>query len=190
MYRTDFWTLWEKVRVGCFERTACILSIVKQITSPGGMHETSAWAWCTGKTQRNRVERKVGGGSGWGIHVTLWLIHVNVWQNPRKCCEVISLQLIKINENKIKKKEEVVIIHWRTIQKTLNDLCNHDDVVIHLEPDILECEVKRALISNTKNKAGGGDRILAELFQILKDDVKVVHSMCQQIWKTQQWPQD
>ena len=47
MYRTDFWTLWEKVRVGYFERTACILSIVKQITSPGGMHETSAWAWCT-----------------------------------------------------------------------------------------------------------------------------------------------
>ena len=47
MYRTDFWTLWEKARVGYFERTACILSIVKQITSPGGMHETSAWAWCT-----------------------------------------------------------------------------------------------------------------------------------------------
>ena len=57
MYRTDFWTLWEKARVGCFERTACILSIMKQITSPGWMHETSAWAWCTGKTQRNRVER-------------------------------------------------------------------------------------------------------------------------------------
>ena len=62
MYRTDFWTLWEKARVGCFERAACILSIVKQITSPGGMHETSARAWCTGKNQRNRVEREVGGG--------------------------------------------------------------------------------------------------------------------------------
>ena len=62
MYRTDFWTLWEKARVGCFKRIACILSIVKQITSPGGMHETSAWAWCTGKTQRNQVEREVGGG--------------------------------------------------------------------------------------------------------------------------------
>ena len=61
MYRTDFWTLWEKARVACFERTACILSIVIQITSPGGMHETSARAWCTGKTQRNRVEREVGG---------------------------------------------------------------------------------------------------------------------------------
>ena len=65
--------------MGCFKRTACILSRVKQITSPGGMHETSARAWCTGKTQRNRVEREVGGGeSGWGIHVTPWLIHVNV----------------------------------------------------------------------------------------------------------------
>ena len=62
MYRTDFWTLWEKARVGCFKRTACILSTVKQITSPGGMHETSARAWSTGKTQRNWVEREVGGG--------------------------------------------------------------------------------------------------------------------------------
>ena len=61
MYRTDFWTLWEKARVGCFERTACILSIVKQITSPGWTHETSARAWYTGKTQRDQVEREVGG---------------------------------------------------------------------------------------------------------------------------------
>ena len=108
MYKTDFWTLWEKARVGCFKRTACILSIVKQITSPGGMHETSARSWCTGKTQRNRVEREVGGGSGWGIHVTPWLIHVNVWQNPLQSCEVISLQLIKINE---KKKSRLLSIH-------------------------------------------------------------------------------
>ena len=78
MYRTDFWTLWEKARVGCFERTACILSGVKQITSPGGIHETSARAWNSGKTQRNWVEREVGGGIGMGIHVTPWLIHVNV----------------------------------------------------------------------------------------------------------------
>ena len=66
MYRTDFWTPWEKVKVGCFERTACILSIVKQITSPGWMHEASARAWCTGKTQRDQVEREVGGGIGMG----------------------------------------------------------------------------------------------------------------------------
>ena len=70
MYRTDFWTLWEKARVGYFERTACILSIVKQITSPGGMHETSVLGWCTGKTQRNQGEREWEGGSGWVIHVT------------------------------------------------------------------------------------------------------------------------
>ena len=56
----------------------CILSIVKQITSPGWMHETSTRTWCTGKTYRDRVERKVGGGSGWGTHVNPWLIHFNV----------------------------------------------------------------------------------------------------------------
>ena len=66
MYRTDFWALWEKARVGCFERTAYILSIVKQITSPGGMHEISAHTWCTGKTQRDWVEREVGGRIGMG----------------------------------------------------------------------------------------------------------------------------
>ena len=66
MYRTDYWTLWEKVVVGCFERTECILSIVKQISSPGWMHETSAQAWCTGKTQRNWVEREVEEGIGMG----------------------------------------------------------------------------------------------------------------------------
>ena len=63
---------------GYFERIACILFIVKQITSPGWMHETSAPAWCTGKTQRDWVEREVGGVLGWGIHVTPWLIHVNI----------------------------------------------------------------------------------------------------------------
>ena len=64
-------------------------------------------------------------------------------------------------------------------------------MIIHLEPDILECEVKWALGSITTNKASGGDGILVELFQILKDDaVKVLHSICQQIWKTEQWPKD
>ena len=76
-------------------------------------------------------------------------------------------------------------------EKDLNDPDNHDGVIPHLEPDILECEVKWALESITMNKARGGDRILVELFQILKDDaVKVLHSICQQIWKTQQWPKD
>ena len=79
----------------------------------------------------------------------------------------------------------------RTVQKDLYDLDNHDGVITHIEPDLLECEVKWALGSFTMNKASGGDGILAELFQILKDDaVKVLHSICQQIWETQQWPQD
>ena len=82
-------------------------------------------------------------------------------------------------------------IHRRTVQKRSHDLDNHDGVIIHLEPNILECEVKWALESITMNKASGGDGIPVELFHILKDDaVKVLHSKCQQIWKTQQWPQD
>ena len=76
-------------------------------------------------------------------------------------------------------------------KKDLRDPDNHDGVITHLEPDILECEVKRALESITTNKASGGDGIPVELFQILKDDaVKVLDSIFQQIWKTQQWPQD
>ena len=74
-------------------------------------------------------------------------------------------------------------------KKDLHDPDNHDDVITHLEPDILECEVKWVLESITMNKASGGDGIPVELFQILKDGaVKVLHSICQQIWKTQQWP--
>ena len=74
-------------------------------------------------------------------------------------------------------------------KKDLQDPDNHDGVITHLEPDILECEVKWALESITTNKASGGDGITMELFQILRDDaVKVLHSICQQIWKTQQWP--
>ena len=76
-------------------------------------------------------------------------------------------------------------------KKDLHDQENHDDVITHLEPDILECEVKWALGSITTNKASRGDGIPVELIQILKDDAgKVLHSICQQIWKTQQWPQD
>ena len=76
-------------------------------------------------------------------------------------------------------------------KKDLQDPDNHDGVITHLGPDILECEVKWALGSITTNKASGGDGIPVEVSQILKDDaVKVLHSICQQIWKTQQWPQD
>ena len=76
-------------------------------------------------------------------------------------------------------------------KKDLHDPDNHDGVITHLEPDILECEVKWVLGSITMNKASGGNGIPVELFQTLKDDaLKVLHSICQQIWKTQQWPQD
>ena len=84
---------------------------------------------------------------------------------------------------------------WKNTQKNwqkhLHDPDNHDVVITNLEPDILECEVKWALESNTMNRASRGDGIPVELFQILKDDaVKVLHWICQKIWKTQQWPQD
>ena len=80
-------------------------------------------------------------------------------------------------------------IHRRTVQKNLHDLDNDDGMITHLEADILECQVKWTLGSITTNKASGGDGIPVELFQILKHDaVKVLHSICQQIWKTQQWP--
>ena len=76
-------------------------------------------------------------------------------------------------------------------KKDLHDPDNHNGVINDLEPDILECDVKWALESITTNKASGDDEILGELFQILKDDaVKVLHSICQHVWKTQQWPQD
>ena len=76
-------------------------------------------------------------------------------------------------------------------KKGLHDPDNHNGVITHLEPDVLECEVQWALGSITTNKARGGDGNPIELFQILKDDaVKMLHSICQQIWKTQQWPQD
>ena len=93
---------------------------------------------------------------------------------------------------------EVIKKRWQEYteelyKKDLHDPDNHYVVITHsqLDPDIMECEVKRALGSITTNKASGGDGIPVELFQILKDDtVKVLYSICQQIWKTQQWPQD
>ena len=90
-----------------------------------------------------------------------------------------------------RRKRQTFFLLRRTVQKDLHDPDNHNGVITYLEPDILECEVKWALESIITNKASGGDGIPVELFQILKDDaVKVLHSICQQIWKTQQWPQD
>ena len=94
-----------------------------------------------------------------------------------------------IEAEDVKKKWQVFT--EKLYKKDLHDPDNWDGVITHLEPDILECEVKWALESITTNKASGGDEIPVELFKILKDDfVKVLHSICQQIWKTQQWPQD
>ena len=85
-----------------------ILSRVKQVTSPGWMHEISAQGWCTGMTQRDGMEREAGGGIGKRNHVNPWLIHVNVWQKPLQDCKVISFHLIKINE----KKKEMHFKKW------------------------------------------------------------------------------
>ena len=110
MYKTDFWTLWEKVSMGCFERTAlkhvyylgwnrspAQVGCMRQVLRPGALGRPRGIGW------RGRQE----GGSGWGIHVNLWLIHVNVWQNPLQYCKVISLQLIKINGEKNKTKQRI-----------------------------------------------------------------------------------
>ena len=98
-------------------------------------------------------------------------------------------KLLKVSAEDIKKRWQEYTEELYKID--LHDQDNHDGVITHLEPDILECEVKWDLESITTNKASGGDRIPVELFQILKDDaVKVLHSICHQIWKTQQWPQD
>ena len=90
------------------------------------------------------------------------------------------------NDTDLTEAEEIKK-RWQEYTEDLHDPNNHDGVITHLEPDILECEVQWALESITRNKASGGDGIPVELFEILKDDaVKVLHSMCQQIWKTQQ----
>ena len=94
-----------------------------------------------------------------------------------------------IEAEDIKKRRQEYTKEW--YKTDLHDPDNHDGVIAHLDQDILECEVKWALESITMNKASGGDGIPVELFQFLKDDaVKVLHSICQQIWKTQQWLQD
>ena len=100
----------------------------------------------------------------------------------RKCMDLTEAENIK------KRQQEYT---EELYKKDLNGPDNHNGMITHLEPDILECEVKWSLGSITMKKASRGDGIPAELFQILKDDaIKVLHSICQQIWKTQQWPED
>ena len=97
------------------------------------------------------------------------------------------MDLTEVENIKKRQQEYTEELH----KKDLYNAVNHDGMITHLEPDIMECEVKWALGSITTNKASRGYGIPVELFQILKDDaVKVLHSVCQQIWKTQQWPQD
>ena len=99
--------------------------------------------------------------------------------------------IIKVRNGVYLSEAEDIKKRQQEYTKDLNDSDNHDDAIVHLEPDILECEVKWALESTNMNKARGGDGIPAELFPIPKDDaVKVLHSIYQQIWNTQQWPQD
>ena len=106
MYRTDFWTLWEKVRVGCFERTALKHVYYQGQNRPpaqvGCMRQVLR-AGALGRPRGMGCRGRWEGASGWGIHVNPWLIHVNVWQKPLQYCKVISLQLIKINGKKKKK---------------------------------------------------------------------------------------
>ena len=119
MYRKDFLTLWEKARVGCFERTASkhVYHVGwNRSPAPGWMHETSARAWCTGKTQRDRVERVVGGGIGMGNTCKPMADSCHVWQKPLQYCKVISLQLIKINE-------KIYIYLMKKINKYILGIC-------------------------------------------------------------------
>ena len=112
MYRTDFWTLWERARVGCFERTAskhvyyqrwnrspAQVGCMRQVLGAGALGRPRGMGW----------EGRWEGWSRWGTHVNPWLIHVNVWQNTLQYCKVISLQLIKINGGKIKRTWEAIL---------------------------------------------------------------------------------
>ena len=99
------------------------------------------------------------------------------------------VSVLQTSETKIRSSNIHSVFQCELYKKDLHDPDNHDGVITNLEPDILECEVKWASESITTNKASGGDGIPEELFQILKDDaVKVLHSICQQVWKTQPWP--
>ena len=124
MYRTDFWTLWEKERVGCFKRTAskhvyylrwnrspAQVGCMRQVLGPGAL----------GRPRGIGLRGRWEGGSGWGIHVNPWLIHVNVWQNPLQYYKVFSLQLIKINEktNKQKKLKRMEYLQIHSIRPRL-----------------------------------------------------------------------
>ena len=127
MYRTDFWTLWEKASVGCFERTAsnhvyylgwnrspAQVGCMRQVLRPGALGRPRGIRW------RGRWE----GESGWGTHVNPWLIHVNVWQNPLQYFKVINLQLIKINEKKNSFMVNRQFVERQYLENSQNELKN------------------------------------------------------------------
>ena len=120
----------------------------------------------------------------------------DLFKNIRDTKETFHTKMGTIKDkNDVDLREKEIKKRWQEYtelyKKDPHDPDNHDGVITHLEPDILECQVKWALGNITTNKASGGNRIPVELFQILEGDAeKVLHSVCQQIWKTQQWPQD
>ena len=135
MYITDFWTLWEKARVGCFKRTAskhvyylgwnrspAQVGCKRQVLGPGALGRPRGMGW------RGRWE----GELGWGIHVNPWLIHVNVWQKPLQYCKVIILQLIKINE---KNKIKWIIRKKKIAGRNNNNLRYADDMTLMTESE-------------------------------------------------------
>ena len=125
------------------------------------------------------------------VHLSVWNISTDSFCPTAKNSLICCFRRDEINHLLWSGQQWQYLIKVLHIKKDLHDQDNHDGVITHLEPDILECEVNWALGSITTNKASAGDGIPFELFQILKDDaVKVLHSICQHIWKTQQWPQD
>ena len=143
MYRTVFWTLWEKATVGCFKRTASKhvyylgwnrsptqAGCMRQALRPGALGRPRGIGW------RGRWER----GSGWGIHVYPWLIHVSVWQKPLQYCKVISLQLIKINE-----KNEKLISQWKTNIRYFKNPLYLDIICLFLIDTCIEESITRKI---------------------------------------------
>ena len=158
MYRTEFWTLWEKARVGCFERTAskhvyyigwnrspAQVGCMRQVLRPGALGRPRGIRW------RGRWE----GGSGWGMHVNPRLIHVNVWQNPLQYCKVISLQLIKINEKEKKKRKWLLSLRGTNeASHTFPPLLMHRGLLnsrLDFQPEFKAGEMSHRLEKHTQN---------------------------------------
>ena len=149
MYRTDFWTLWEKARMGHFERTAskhvyylrwnrspAQAGCMRQVLGPGALGRPRGIGW------RGRWEE----GSGWGIHVNPWLIHVNVWQEPLQYCKVISLQLIKINGKKRKKESAALNMSAHLENSAMTT--GLEKVTFHSNPKERQCQIMLKLRHN------------------------------------------